>query len=204
MNQNYDQWIDRDVYDCDGERIGAVRDVFYDDASQRPEWVTVTTGLFGLKSSFVPIGGSTPTSDGALRVPFTKDQVKDAPRVDAGMAPSASDERELWEHYGYDYSKYEGDYGYGKDYAKAERADRDFTYSRYDNESQDWGEQRRLQEHTETVPVSAKVEVPIETTVRLRRYETQQTKQVTVPVTETEEHVEVEGVEGKAKTSTRQ
>src|SRR5215211_1827961 len=77
----------RPMIGADGQKIGTVADVYFDKDTRQPEWALVTTGLFGTKHSFVPITSATTTGDG-LSVPFTKDQVKDAPRLDdAGGAP---------------------------------------------------------------------------------------------------------------------
>ena len=54
----YDGWIGRDAYDADGDKVGEITDIYYDDATGRPEWVAVKTGLFGMKRTFVPIHGS--------------------------------------------------------------------------------------------------------------------------------------------------
>ena len=47
--------IGQDVYDESGEKIGSAAEVYLDDETGQPEWVTVRTGLFGTKESFVPI-----------------------------------------------------------------------------------------------------------------------------------------------------
>ncbi|HEY8372100.1 MAG TPA: PRC-barrel domain-containing protein, partial [Pseudonocardiaceae bacterium] len=43
-----------EVYDANGEKIGKVGQVYLDDETGQPAWVTVRTGLFGMKESFVP------------------------------------------------------------------------------------------------------------------------------------------------------
>ena len=58
VTRTYDGWIGRDAYDADGDKIGEITDIYYDDETGRPEWVAVKTGLFGTKHSFVPIHGS--------------------------------------------------------------------------------------------------------------------------------------------------
>ena len=126
QSTTYDAWIGRDAYDPDGEKIGTISDIYYDDVTQRPEWVAVKTGLFGTKETFVPIHGSGLHGDGDLQVAYDKAMVKDAPRIDPEGHLSAEDERELWAYYGYDYTKATTkDYGYGKAYGQP-RADRDF------------------------------------------------------------------------------
>src|SRR4051812_30808731 len=90
--------IGQDVYDASGEKIGSASEVYLDDESGRPEWVTVKTGLFGTKESFVPIRDADLTDDG-VRVPVSKDQVKDAPKIDADGHLSPQDEQELYRYY---------------------------------------------------------------------------------------------------------
>ncbi|CCG05619.1 PRC-barrel domain-containing protein [Blastococcus saxobsidens] len=89
----------RDVYDATGSRIGETSEVYLDDATGMPEWVTVTTGLFGTKESFVPLRDAELTTDG-LRVPVAKDVVKDAPKIDPDGRLSPAEERELYRYYG--------------------------------------------------------------------------------------------------------
>jgi uncharacterized protein (TIGR02271 family) len=91
--------IGQDVYDESGEKIGSAAEVYLDDQTGRPEWVTVRTGLFGTKESFVPIRDADVTDDG-VRVPVSKDRVKDAPKIDADGHLSAEDEQELYRYYG--------------------------------------------------------------------------------------------------------
>jgi uncharacterized protein (TIGR02271 family) len=94
-----DRVIGADVYDADGSKIGTASEVFLDDQSGNPEWVTVKTGLFGTKETFVPIREADLTSDG-LRVPVSKAQVKDAPKIDTDGHLSPQEEEELYRYYG--------------------------------------------------------------------------------------------------------
>jgi uncharacterized protein (TIGR02271 family) len=91
--------IGQDVYDASGDKIGSASEVYLDDESGQPEWVTVKTGLFGTKESFVPIRDADLTDDG-VRVPVSKDQVKDAPKIDAEGHLSPQEEQELYRYYG--------------------------------------------------------------------------------------------------------
>jgi len=94
-----DRVIGADVYDADGDKIGTASEVYLDDQSGNPEWVTVKTGLFGTKESFVPIREADMTGDG-LRVPVSKAKVKDAPKIDTDGHLSPQDEDELYRYYG--------------------------------------------------------------------------------------------------------
>ncbi|MGW0494549.1 DUF2382 domain-containing protein [Streptomyces sp. NPDC003007] len=96
--------LDHPVHDARGDKIGDARHVFFDDVTGEPEWVSVRTGMFGTKESFVPIHDADVIED-HLEVPFAKDQVKDAPNVDvdAGGHLSEQEEQRLYEHYGIDW-----------------------------------------------------------------------------------------------------
>jgi uncharacterized protein (TIGR02271 family) len=91
--------IGQDVYDESGEKIGSAAEVYLDDETGQPEWVTVRTGLFGTKESFVPIRNADLTDDG-VRVPVSKTQVKDAPKIDTDGHLSPQEEQELYRYYG--------------------------------------------------------------------------------------------------------
>ncbi|MER6517089.1 PRC and DUF2382 domain-containing protein [Streptomyces sp. NPDC001553] len=94
-----EQLLTLTAYDADGEKIGSIGQVYRDDATGRPEWVTVKTGWFGMKESFVPLAGARGDGEG-LHVPHAKDVVKDAPRVDADQHLDSDEEHRLYRHYG--------------------------------------------------------------------------------------------------------
>ncbi len=91
--------IGQDVYDESGSKIGSASEVYLDDETGQPEWLTVRTGLFGTKESFVPIRNADLTNDG-LRVPVSKERVKDAPKIDTDGHLSPQEEQELYRYYG--------------------------------------------------------------------------------------------------------
>jgi uncharacterized protein (TIGR02271 family) len=97
-------WQGRTLVDRDGDRIGTIDAIYLDDQTGQPEWALVNTGLFGTKSSFVPLAQATQTGD-EVRVPYDKQLVKDAPRVDPDGHLSEAEERQLWRHYGLDYDR---------------------------------------------------------------------------------------------------
>jgi uncharacterized protein (TIGR02271 family) len=89
----------KDVYDPNGEKIGSASEVYLDDETDQPEWITVRTGMFGTKESFVPIRDAALTDDG-VHVPVSKRAVKDAPRIDSDGRLSPGQERDLYRYYG--------------------------------------------------------------------------------------------------------
>ena len=87
------------VYDADGDKVGKAGEVYLDDATGRPEWLTVNTGLFGSHESFIPLADATVSGD-EVRVPYDKAKIKDAPRVAADGHLEPSEEEELYRYYG--------------------------------------------------------------------------------------------------------
>jgi stress response protein YsnF len=87
------------AYDADGGKLGTVEHFFVDDRTGTPSWVAVTTGLFGTRTSLVPVQ-SAALEDGRLVLPVTKDAVRAAPAVGEGGHLSPDDEAQLRRHYG--------------------------------------------------------------------------------------------------------
>lgn len=91
--------IGRRIIDQTGEKVGAVSQVYLDDATGEPEWITVRAGLLGGKETFVPLAGCDVAGED-LRVRVTKERVKNAPTVDADEHLSPQQEGELYRYYG--------------------------------------------------------------------------------------------------------
>ncbi|MCM2577463.1 PRC-barrel domain-containing protein [Streptomyces meridianus] len=92
--------IGRKAYDREGAKLGTVDEVYLDDATGRPEWAAVRTGFFG-RDAFVPLEPSE-IVDNALRVPFLRDLVRNAPDFGVGRHLSPEQEVQLYHHYGLD------------------------------------------------------------------------------------------------------
>jgi uncharacterized protein (TIGR02271 family) len=97
------------VYASDGGKIGSVEDVFVDEQTNQPEWIGLGAGFFGTKRVLVPVQGAELRDDGIF-VPYSKDQVKDTPDIDADEI-SQETEAELYTHYGLSYSERRSDTG---------------------------------------------------------------------------------------------
>jgi uncharacterized protein (TIGR02271 family) len=99
-NEQIDRLLSQggNVLSEDGEKIGSIGQVFVDNDDGQPSWVTVRTGLFGLSESFVPLEGAR-TEGEDMVVPYGKNQVKDAPRIDADHPLEPAEEDRLYEHY---------------------------------------------------------------------------------------------------------
>src|SRR5829696_3583723 len=95
-------WLGRVVVDRDSNKIGEVVDIYLDSETGRPEWAVVRTGLFGMRSTFVPLAEAREVGD-ELQVPHQRLQVKQAPNIEPDGQLSAAEEAELFRHYGLDY-----------------------------------------------------------------------------------------------------
>jgi uncharacterized protein (TIGR02271 family) len=100
-------WIDQDLVDANHDKIGRISEVYVDRETGEPKFVAVKTGLLGSKSSLVPIEEGHGHGD-HVAVPYSKDQVKDAPNIDADAELSEAQEQRLYAHYGLQYAAYDG------------------------------------------------------------------------------------------------
>jgi len=102
MTHAYD-WQGRTLQDPNGDKIGTIDSLYLDQQTDKPEWALVNTGLFGTKSTFVPLAGATPRGEEVL-VKVEAQQVKDAPKMEPDEQLSEQQEAELFRHYGIDYT----------------------------------------------------------------------------------------------------
>jgi len=148
----------------------------------------VNTGLFGTKSTFVPIAQATSSGD-QVQVPYEKQLIKDAPRMDPDGHLSEAEEEQLWRHYGLDYGA-----GYTDTAAQA-RATEDVDLpaggeAGYDRTGRASDEAMTRSEEELAVGTQARERGR----ARLRKYVTTEEQQVTVPVQREEARVEREPI----------
>lgn len=93
-----DQLVDTTAVGPDGDKIGKIGQVYLDDQTGQPTWVTVSTGLLGRGGSFAPLYGAHHTGED-LQLAVTKDQVKDAPNVEDDAHISEPEQRSLYDYY---------------------------------------------------------------------------------------------------------
>jgi uncharacterized protein (TIGR02271 family) len=103
-------WQGEQAHAADGEKLGTIADIYLDRDTGEPEWAAIKTGLLGTKVSFVPLAEATHTDRG-VQLPYTKEQVKDAPNAEADGELSQDEEAALYRHYGLDYSEAPSDSG---------------------------------------------------------------------------------------------
>ena len=95
---NPDVYIGRNAVDPQGNKIGSVGQVYLNDETGQPDWITVNTGLFGMKENFAPLAGSSFNGDD-LVLPFDKDVVKDSPDIADSSHLDTDEQQSLHSYY---------------------------------------------------------------------------------------------------------
>jgi uncharacterized protein (TIGR02271 family) len=189
MERNLDprQLMGRTLIGRGGDRIGTIGQVFLDDQSGVPEFVTVRTGLFGSRQSFVPLADAQVSGDD-VSVPYDKETIKGAPNLDEDTHLSEEEEQRLYDYYqsttsvsgsGLSRDKSDVRSRQGRSTGRASGADTDEAMTRSE-------EQVRV--GTERVERGR---------ARLRKYVVTEQVQQTVPVTREEVRVEREPITGE-------
>lgn len=149
------------VFTADGEEIGHVGDVYYDEASAQVQCIGVPGDSLGFKNVMVPVRGAQITEEG-LHLPYRRDQLRDFGDTGDDMDVSR------WEQ--------ERDYyaGYDSDASRSTVQDEDASLTRSEEEVRVGTErvasgQVRLRKYVETEPVEADVELKRETVEVERR-----------------------------------
>ena len=192
--EHIDELLQRNgnVLTSDGDKIGSIGQVYADDDNGQPTWVTAKTGLFGTSESFVPLEGAR-VEGGDILVPYTKDQVKDAPRVDTDAHLEPSEEDRLYAHYGLSgggrtYS--DAAAGRDSDYREADYADTDRGTVGHDTSGPTTDDAMTRSE--ERLNVGTEKEATGR--ARLRKYVTTENVTQTVPVQREEVRIEREPI----------
>jgi uncharacterized protein (TIGR02271 family) len=96
--QQWDNVIGLTAVDASGEKVGNVGQVYLEESTGRPAWVTVRTGLFGTRESFAPLYGASMRGD-QLVLAVPRQLVKDAPNIDTDGHLDEEDSTTLYRHY---------------------------------------------------------------------------------------------------------
>src|ERR1700712_6153252 len=96
--QSPERYLGRNAVDPQGDKISSVGQVYLNDETGQPDWITVNTGLFGMKENFAPLAGSRFDGDN-LVLPFDKAVVKDAPDVADASHLDADEQQSLNTYY---------------------------------------------------------------------------------------------------------
>jgi uncharacterized protein (TIGR02271 family) len=186
------------AYDRDGDKLGRIGQVYCDDDTDQPKWITVNTGLFGMNESFVPLQGAR-FGDDRVTVAYDKATIKDAPNVSGEQHLDFDAEQRLYRHYGLDYGsnqvgeragRHARDDAAGTGRDVGERAEDYDTAAGYDTSGAGTDtamtrSEERLRAGTETQEVGR---------ARLRKHVVTEHEQVTVPVSHEEVRVEREPI----------
>lgn len=98
-HEQLDDVVGATAYDSDGDKIGKIGNIYYDDETDQPKWMTVSTGLFGTNETFVPVEGSDLAGDGRVTTTYGKALIKDAPNVSEDGHLTPAEEEQLYRHY---------------------------------------------------------------------------------------------------------
>jgi hypothetical protein len=91
-------WTGHRLDEISGGNVGRVEGFFADESSGEPEWLLARMGRFG-HYTLVPSRDAV-EGVGHVWVPYSRDQIRHAPRVDPNTPLTAGTEKELLEHYG--------------------------------------------------------------------------------------------------------
>ena len=170
-------WQGATMVDRDGDKVGTIESIYVDDQTGQPEWALVNTGLFGSRSTFVPIAQASASGD-QVQVPFHKQRIKDAPTMEPDGHLSEQQEQELWRHYGLEYGT-----GAAATDRDRDRVGRDVSGPTTDEAMTRSEEELRVGTQTRE-----------RGRARLRKYVVTEDQQVTVPVSREEVRVEREPI----------
>jgi uncharacterized protein (TIGR02271 family) len=193
-------WQGRTMVDPAGDKLGTIDAIYLDDETGQPEWALVYTGLFTAKTTFVPLAQAQDTGD-SVQVPYGKQQVIDAPTMQANGQLSQEDEAELYRHYGLDYSEHRSDSGLPARTAGQGIDPHDGDGDGIDDDVQDTAVGRDTSgPTTDDAMTRSEEELRVGTETRergrarLRKHVVTETQQVTVPVQREEVRVEREPI----------
>ncbi|SOC52417.1 PRC-barrel domain-containing protein [Ornithinimicrobium cerasi] len=97
-NEELNTLYDAEILDQDGEKIGTLGEVYLDNRTGDPAWLTVRAGWFAGRKVFVPMS-TAEVREGQIQVPYSTDKVKGAPDILADGHLSEDDEQDLYIYY---------------------------------------------------------------------------------------------------------
>jgi hypothetical protein len=66
------QYRGENLSDSNGDKIGSIEEIYLDAETDAPEWALVNTGMFGGKSTFVPLRDASEADGVAPRARSTR------------------------------------------------------------------------------------------------------------------------------------
>ena len=95
-------WVDLEVFDANGKKIGTVIDVRYGKNTGELVWLVVKTGLFGWRKVAVP-SNEVDRQGGRVVASVEKDRITRAPGVPTDRILADDEERNICTYYGFDF-----------------------------------------------------------------------------------------------------
>lgn len=168
--QEIDRMVEATAYDRNGDKIGDVIEIYVNEETEEPTFVSVRSGVADGSERLVPVTGFSWDSDHVV-LPYDRAVILESPRLGSGGELSASDEEELLAYYdsALAQSASDDDEEAGDDAGGS--ADRSTDVS---EETSVTLAEERLKVDTEQVETGR---------VRLRKYTTTEMETITVPVT---------------------
>lgn len=97
---NGHSYVGSTVLDRQGEPVGTVKDVVFEEADMTPSWLVVKPGLFR-SPHYVPARNTYRTAGEDVVIPYDRDVVRSAPKApDKDHVISHENRDELLRHYG--------------------------------------------------------------------------------------------------------
>lgn len=91
-------WAGMKLDEMGGHTVGKVEGAYVDDASGSPEWLLARMGRFG-HHCLVPARDAV-AAGGRVWVPYSRDQIRKAPRIEPDRPLERDREQALLDHYG--------------------------------------------------------------------------------------------------------
>jgi uncharacterized protein (TIGR02271 family) len=184
----WDNLIGRAAVGSDGGKLGKVGQIYLDEVTGQPAWVTVVTGMFGTRQSFAPLGNADVRGE-QLVLAVPQQLVKDAPNIEDDGHLDESETLALYQHYAGYLDRGPGQprdtgYGWSETGTTAAGAQGHDTSGPTTDEAMTRSEER-LHVGTETVAAGR---------ARLRKYVVTEHVSTTVPVSHEEVRIEREPI----------
>jgi hypothetical protein len=94
-----DRMIGADALDAQDDRIGEVGQIYVDEQTDRPTWVSVRLGLLSGAEVLVPLDDAE-WDERSLRVAVDRQTAREAPRKEMDEPLTVGEEERLYTHYG--------------------------------------------------------------------------------------------------------
>jgi hypothetical protein len=95
-----EQLIGADALDLHDDRIGEVGQVYVDERSEHPTWVSVRLGLLSGAEVLVPLDEAELDERGSLHLAVDRQVAREAPRKEMDEPLTVGEEERLYTHYG--------------------------------------------------------------------------------------------------------